>query len=252
MSIYLAVFAGLLKQKQAVIFDMARHKEVLTQIQRGITSATVHTSIESYSAHVILNRFPTFDIPVTGWSMRFSNLQAVLAHLDANQPETIIEFGSGASTLLIASWLRERGKGRLVSIDHDPKWGEHTRQILARHGLEQHVQLIVAPLTARGDTQGLWYDIDVRDHFSNLSFDLVVVDGPPGHLTPDGTTRMPAIPQLEGLLSDTASVILDDTNRPGEKQILREWKSQLCDSDPYFVHSPSGAVIIRRRSGLPA
>ena len=28
MSIYLAVFAGLLKQKQAVIFDMARHKEV--------------------------------------------------------------------------------------------------------------------------------------------------------------------------------------------------------------------------------
>jgi predicted O-methyltransferase YrrM len=45
--------------------------------------------------------------------------------LNRLSPETIVEFGSGASTICFARWASEHG-ARLISIEHDRGWFEET------------------------------------------------------------------------------------------------------------------------------
>ena len=55
--------------------------------------------------------------------------------------------------------------------------------------------------------------------------DLLVVDGPPGLLRPQA--RYPALPVLRERLSPGASILLDDTHRADEREIVRRWLDEV-------------------------
>jgi len=200
---------------------------------------------EMHSMHIILQRFPSCSIPTTSWSMRFMNMHAILESLDRLQPRTVVEFGSGISTLLIASWLRESGGGQLISFDHDKEWAKRTQQHLDRANLSDFVSLHCVPLveTEIDGRTVFWYATEPA-HFDAAPVDFAVVDGPPAHLSIAGMSRLPALATLNPYLSDKFFVALDDAHRAGEKEILRCWtvKSPDCRVICHATHTGLGCV----------
>ncbi|MCK0118287.1 class I SAM-dependent methyltransferase [Isoptericola sp. S6320L] len=144
---------------------------------------------------------------------------------------TLVECGSGASTLWTAAALRHRGNGGHVwSLESDAAYAEVTRENLKRHGLEAWATVIDAPLVetpvAELGTVQPWYDLSGWPD-DVVGADLLFVDGPPGVTAK--MARFPAVPQLMPSLRDGALVVLDDTNRPHERAVVRHWRDLHVD-----------------------
>lgn len=171
----------------------------------------------------------------------------------AVRAETIVEFGSGASTVFVAENLRRRGSGRLISFDHDEEFAERTRSALHESGLDQWVDLRHAPLREQ-EIEGVqvsWYDREVvvgALEQAGAGVDLVVVDGPPSQ-TPD--SRWPALPVTEAFLASGAELIMDDGRTAHVSGIARRW----AEADPslvsYWHDTVKGAWRLERLAGVP-
>jgi predicted O-methyltransferase YrrM len=160
-----------------------------------------------------------------GWAATPDTLLAIVARiLDADRIDTVVECGSGTSTVWIALALRQRGSGRLVSLENSAEYADATREALRRLGLEDWVDLRVAPLATAtaGEDEVLWYDPEALSGVEDVS--LLFVDGPPAHYGP--RMRYPAVPLLADRLSPGAWVILDDVDRPDEQEIETAWLSR--------------------------
>ena len=170
---------------------------------------------------------PPSDLPGLGdWALTPATLLTLLDEVFAlDHPVTVVECGSGSSTVFLAWALRERGDGgRVVSLESDPDYAEETRQQLRVYGVDTVASVIDAPLTevVVGDESRLWFDTSGVPELSDI--DVLFVDGPVG-----GTShhaRYPAFPVFADRLAPGALVVLDDTDRPHERAIFRQWLSE--------------------------
>jgi len=139
----------------------------------------------------------------------------------------VVEVGSGLSTIWMAAAARRSNRNvRIVSVDHDPRWGAETAAAVTRLNLGQWCDVRIAPLApVPGESSDAtpWYDPASFDDLTEIS--LLVVDGPPGATGPDA--RYPAVPQLRDRLASGAIIVLDDTDRPEEQEVLARWVAEL-------------------------
>jgi len=161
------------------------------------------------------------------------------------KPKTIVECGSGVSTLIISYCIKKMGCGHIWSIDHEKKYSDITSNNLKTHGLASFSTVIVAPMKLIDiDNKNYnWYDTKGLTAIQN-KIDMLIIDGPPRNYSDE--VRYPALPLLYEYLSDDAVIILDDANRKGEKEIVRKWLKQYKCLSYEWVDSEKGAVILRK------
>jgi predicted O-methyltransferase YrrM len=153
--------------------------------------------------------------------MRPAGLVSICNEIVHGRRTSVVECGSGVSTVVLARLLRQRGAGgAVVAIEHDPDWARLVGELLAEDQLAEFGRVVLAPL--EGDPQ--WYS---RAALTDLpdTIDLLIVDGPPADRPGNGLRRAPALPTLEPRLSETAVVYLDDVDRPGEQAVLEGWQA---------------------------
>jgi hypothetical protein len=80
------------------------------------------------------------------------------------------------------------------------------------------------------------------------NIDFLVVDGPPRKL--QEKSRFPALPMLFENLSKESIIILDDSNRDNEKEVIESWIKFLDSKDVTYsiiLHSEfdKGAAILQ-------
>ncbi|UYV18041.1 heparinase II/III family protein [Halomonas qaidamensis] len=177
--------------------------------------------------------------PLRGWATSPDVLLRLHAHIMATRPRVIVEFGSGASTLVIADALRQNGVGKLVSIEHSDHYGAQTLGTLQAESLEGWVDLRIGDLEAwegehlnPEDAEKLsrWYPVSLLEGVGSV--DLLWVDGPPGATCL--FSRYPALPALADKLSPNAEVWMDDTIRQEEKDICERWAADHSFELEYF------------------
>jgi predicted O-methyltransferase YrrM len=160
------------------------------------------------------------------WAVTPATLLTMLDEVLAlDHSVTVVECGSGSSTVFLALALRERGDGgRVVSLESDPDYAEETRQQLRAHGVETLASVVDAPLTdvVVGGESRWWFDTSGVPELSAI--DVLFVDGPVGGSSHHA--RYPAFPVFSDRLAAGALVILDDTDRPHERAILTQWLSE--------------------------
>ncbi|GAA4428209.1 hypothetical protein GCM10023188_12220 [Pontibacter saemangeumensis] len=166
-------------------------------------------------------------IPFTGWSLRPYCLAYVLNEILINNRKSIIEFGSGISTILIARLAQLNDLDlRLISVEHNLEWQNHIKKILDKEQLDQYVEFASIPLTKSENSLDnlTWYDEEnLNKQVKETKFDLVLVDGPPADL---GLERFTAMPFLIDKLATSYTIFLDDAHRKDEQQITHLWKKQ--------------------------
>jgi hypothetical protein len=155
----------------------------------------------------------------------------------------ILECGSGLTTILLGLVAGRRGI-KTFSLEHHAEWRTRVTKVLAQFQIE-NVQVCLAPLR---DYDGFsWYDPPFAD--LPVEFELVICDGPPGE-TRGG--RYGLWPVFAERLSKSCVILLDDTQRSGEAEVLRRW---AADTDLSVAERQSAdssfAIITRNESTSP-
>jgi len=152
-----------------------------------------------------------------GWSAGTEFLEGMLRWLPKTRG-TVLECGSGLSTLLLAAATAGRAR-QVVSLEHDCEWAERVRAALpVANGLKVEVSL--SPIKSYGDFD--WYTLTSLQRLSEVGF--VVCDGPPG-ATRGG--RYGLGPVMKQVFAPGCLVMLDDVARPEERSIIARWRIEL-------------------------
>lgn len=183
-----------------------------------------------------------------GWAASPDFLMELVKHTLREKPATVVECSSGTSTLILARCMQMNGGGKVYSLEHDPVYAHQTTAQLARHGLSEFAEVLVAPLEAMmvSGESWRWYRHQVLPDSAQI--DMLVIDGPPMAIGPQA--RYPAGPVLFPRLSHNATVFLDDADRDCEKSILARWKAEFPHLSHGSAFAEKGCAILR--GGVPA
>lgn len=225
---------------------VTRHRDILKQ--PGVRTAPIKPRSEVPEIAALLqysSRVPAralLPAPV-GFAMNPRSLAHLVDLVERAEPRTVLELGSGASTVWLGYLLERQRGAKVVSIDHLDHYAAVTRAEIDRHGLDSVVDIRVAPLVVPpaevGDTP--WYDASKFDDVDGI--DLLVVDGPPQSTGP--RARMAAMRVLHERLSPDALVVLDNADRDDEREVLEAW---MGDFDLERVdEGVSRLAVLRRR-----
>ena len=198
-------------------------------------------------------------LPWSGFALRPSAVMTVINEMMFYEASSVVELGSGLSTVYAARFMRQCGPAgaRIVSVDDNEEWLGRVHQYLERDGLTSFVELVYAPLIEwrpsddeAGAEEGgawahpipeRWYDRDpIRRAVGDREVDFLLVDGPRAKRT---IARYPALLELHDHLSADATVVLDDAARPGEVEIVDRWTERYGLK---FVTDRTGLAVGRR------
>lgn len=174
------------------------------------------------------------------WKADTGLLTLVADHILSEKPKLVVEFGTGASSLIIARALQMAGGGTLISFEQHADFVDATRDWLAEHGLEADLRAV--PLRPSPDGwPGLWYEHGPLPQ----NIDLMLIDGPPWTIHP--FTRG-AASTLFDHIAPGGTVMLDDAARPGERIVARRWKKAWPEfSFRLWKGGTKGTLIGKRR-----
>ena len=175
-----------------------------------------------------------------GWAASPDFLLTLYRTIRERRPELVVEVGSGVSTLVCAYALQQNGSGRLVSLDHDPRFAEKTRYLLTDHAVAGGVEVRDAPLepVRLGDADWHWHPSETFEDLRGI--ELLVVDGPPGRS--GSLARFPALPLLRSRLAPGARVLLDDGARREERLAAQRWQEDW-GGDWNYIPLNKGLIV---------
>ena len=146
------------------------------------------------------------------WAAEAPFLAAIATAIEQTNG-TVVEAGSGLSTVLISRLLNPRRAQ--LALEHDPLWMNRVNR--ACHHRDP---VIHSPIVSHGEWD--WYT--VPGHLRAGSVGLLVCDGPPS-TTRGG--RYGALPLLRDHLADDAIVLVDDAGREAETRMIKQWESEF-------------------------
>jgi hypothetical protein len=204
---------------------------------------SIQESQRQHHAHVQIRPLMG-DVPLdlSGWAGDPLMVHNTVRLLVDVRPGLVVECGSGNSTVVIARCLRALGRGRIVSLEHDPDYARRTADLLRLNGLNELAAVVTAPLVEREiNGQVLrWYSPEY-EHLLKKPIDMLVVDGPPGSSGP--RARYPAVPFLRSRLASECWIILDDGDRRDEQSIARSWARELGATLSYLEGGRGGWLL---------
>lgn len=122
------------------------------------------------------------------WAVEAAMGQLIAQEVDGEQ--TIVECGSGVTTLIIADQLRARAAGRLYSLEHDPAFTQTTEAHLDAARLAGWVGVITAPLAKQtfSGRRGQWPAIEALHERLTPAAVVLVDDGRRRARAPDSVS----------------------------------------------------------------
>lgn len=183
--------------------------------------------------------------PLGRWTASADLLVEYLDRFLELRPATVVEGGSGVSTLVVALAAREHGiPTRIVALEHQPGWAEHTRRLLEQHGVADLAEVRDAPLVPAGieGHETPWYDAAAVADLTDIG--LVLVDGPPGTTGPGA--RFPMVPLLLDKLAQRCTILVDDTARESDADVVDRWRPLLPDFEFGTLRLDKGAAVLTR------
>ena len=191
--------------------------------------------------------------PLRGWAASPDFLLVLADDVLSFGPRSVVECGSGVSTLVISRCLQRNGSGHLYSLEHDGYYASKTRELLENYGLGDWATVLDAPLQTRR-TATPWYDEDALPK-DLAPIEMLIVDGPPAAIAP--LARYPALPRLLPKMALHARVYLDDADREDEREVVRRWEQEFpewhtagdyrCEKGLRILHRKVGDSV----TGIP-
>jgi predicted O-methyltransferase YrrM len=185
--------------------------------------------------------------PTTDWAASADLLRELVTVVMARRPKVIVETGSGTSSVVMAGCLERLGDGHLWSLEHLTSYAGETRDLVAAAGLEHRVTIVDAPLVDVRLGEGTWSWYDISDLPDIGPIDLLFVDGPPGDT--GRLARYPALPMLLDRLAPEAAIVIDDSARPDELEMVARWRAEVPGLTLRQLRTQKGGTLLTRTPG---
>ena len=190
--------------------------------------------------------------PLRVWVISPDAMAWILADIQGCVAPTVIEFGSGQSTVILAACLKHKGQGTLLSIEHDAAHAAAVRRQLDACGLAAQVDLRVVPLV---DYQATGPFASCQSYktsdLPDLKIDIAIVDGPPAVL--GEAARLHPLRWVLSRLSSDGVAFLDDTTRAEERAVLAHLATVFSDLRVDDLRAEKGlARCTRGAKAVPA
>jgi tRNA A58 N-methylase Trm61 len=189
-----------------------------------------------------------YPMPFGGsWALTPDAAAILAREIAIRRPETIVELGSGVSTVMVGRLLQQMKCGHLISLDHDPDWAEETRRNIIANGLQDYVEVLDAPLVKQqfDGKDFVWYQIPEQLR-QIKQIDMLTVDGPPQTADVTVLARYPALPAFAAQLSEHAVIYIDDAKRDTEQKMAGEWQQQYPGWKSKMIDTIPGTCIFER------
>ncbi len=183
---------------------------------------------------------------MSDWSATPELSLAVCDEILHNEPDCVVELGSGTTTLITAMSLKKIGKGKVWAFDHQKEYVERTKLQLQRQKLTEWAVVHHAPLTTVESEVGKspWYDLEGK--IPDRKVGLLIIDGPP--VKTAKLARFPALPMLWERLAESAVIILHDTHRPEESEVIKRWQEKYDKLQCINIDSEKGISVLYKGS----
>lgn len=180
-----------------------------------------------------------------GWAVSPDMLSELVSFALNVKPQTVVECGSGVSTIALARCLQKNGMGHVYSLEHEPTFAASTRANLAKHGLSDWGTVIDAPLVEHEIDGKIWHWYET-ENLPNSVIDMIFVDGPP---EPGGPmARYPAGPLLFSRLSVEGTAFIDDANTSDGRENLEAWRRGIQGLRNTPIECEKGGARLMRQS----
>ena len=151
-----------------------------------------------------------------GWPASVGYLQE-MSNLAVKTRGPILECGTGITTILLGLLCQKRGV-KVWSLEHNVECYSCVEKTLKKFRIE-NVKLCLVPLVEYGDYT--WYDPPVKEMPKDFHF--VVCDGPPRRTG----GRYGLLPVMGKYVARDCIILLDNTDREGEKKIIKQWEKDF-------------------------
>jgi predicted O-methyltransferase YrrM len=173
------------------------------------------------------------------WKADTGFLHLLVDTIEAKRPQTVLELGAGASSLVVARALQKNGGGKLISCDQHSEFVTKTRAWLHEHGVDADMRATPFKPSPNG-WPGIWYDHGPLP----AEIDLLIVDGPPWAIHP---YVRGAADSLFDRMSIGGTVLLDDAARPGERVVARKWRKRWPNFEFELIQVGTKGTLVGRR-----
>lgn len=179
----------------------------------------------------------------TGWGLSEHGFALILELLHKGPPpRSLLEFGSGSSTIRFSLSFPEAA---ILSLESD--WLEflEVQRLLDRFGCKNAVTLRYCPLVPHSYGDGEIVSYELEPLVKDGRFDCVIIDGPPFYVL---RGREICLYQAYSSLELGGFVILDDFYRKAEQTIVSNWLSVYGDSfAPLQVLDSSHGIAVLQK-----
>jgi predicted O-methyltransferase YrrM len=194
-------------------------QSAIEQLRRELTAHREATSVIAYLNSVVEPTIPIwYSRAYRGYSSSVEMQEELLNRIVATGPKTILELGSGLSTLIASYAVKKNGFGRVTSWDSLETRALGNREIIKAHKLERfsdihYVEIVEKP---EGLDNFSWY---AREPETGIDF-LIIDDSLEQAGIPDAKN---ALKMLKDYLATGCTIILHDAIRTTEKETLNYW-----------------------------
>jgi predicted O-methyltransferase YrrM len=232
---------GLLLQLSKIISEklnrhrLENHQEVLN----------VYRQIESLLGLYMLADFKSIMPPFRGWAISPDFGVLIMKSILDHKPKHILECGSGVSTLLAGTALKQNKKGKLWSLEHQVVYANKTRAELKNHELTNWVEVVDAELVTLNINGLEWQWYDMVNIPKDLKFDLIIVDGPPAYI--HEKSRFPTLYSLDHMINPGGMLLIDDCKREPDKLVVNEWIKEFENYSGEWIETEKGSYVLKKK-----
>jgi predicted O-methyltransferase YrrM len=174
------------------------------------------------------------------WTIAAETIEWLTTFLERERPRTVLEFGSGVSTLclcLLLNRIHRDGDFRLLSLEQEPEVAQRTQARLSSVPGSASCRVVVAPLlpeVVRGQTTATYGALgSIADHFTWLGkADFIFIDGPAA----EGPARYGTLSKLPPHVASGAAFAMDDSLREEELIAGTLWQEEGVLIDGVLTH----------------
>ncbi len=186
-----------------------------------------------------------------GWALHVDSCKFLVALIRKYHLKTILEFGSGYSSLMIANEIKHSTDHLLVSIDNSRYYSQIAQQSLVKNNIKANIEFYTFPIRPRvyhkkillfyAIPQGFW------SNFGN--FDLVLIDAPHHDFG-----REAGFYEVFCRLKVGGIVVIDDANRESMEMVYAKKWQQIFGNAIKMTHLKDiglGVNIITKLQNTP-
>lgn len=162
------------------------------------------------------------------WAAGYPLMYVLYRILNEIKPTSILELGLGQSSKMIAQYAAANSEIDYSIVEHDSDW---VLFFSANQTLPFASHLIMLQLTMQPyqEAEHVRSYQDFGKQFSGRRFDLVLIDAPQGGDMKE-YSRIDMLELIPQSLAERFIIILDDTNRSGERNTARAISKKLEDA----------------------